>query len=258
MVNRPQKISRLVPIILVFFLLFSFHSISISQIILGIAFLIWLITLVIDKKIPQFPAFFWALIAYSLLSLLSSAMSDNPTVSFKDSRELLLLLIIPLVYNGFQQEKEMKWAHLAILVSGFVSILYSLFYFLFIAAPGERVAGFMGHYMTQAGLLLLFSTFALSMFFFIREKIRYLWGIGFALASVALILTLTRNAWIGLVVAAVVILLLYKPKTLIFLPIMAGLFYIASPQNLKRRALSIFSLKSYSNALRIEYLNAGI
>ena len=253
-----MKISRLVPIILVFFLLFSFHSISISQIILGIAFLIWLITLVIDKKIPQFPAFFWALIAYSLLSLLSSAMSDNPTVSFKDSRELLLLLIIPLVYNGFQQEKEMKWAHLAILVSGFVSILYSLFYFLFIAAPGERVAGFMGHYMTQAGLLLLFSTFALSMFFFIREKIRYLWGIGFALASVALILTLTRNAWIGLVVAAVVILLLYKPKTLIFLPIMAGLFYIASPQNVKRRALSIFSLKSYSNALRIEYLNAGI
>ena len=253
-----MKISRLVPIILAFFLLFSFHSISVSQIILGIAFLTWLITLVIDKKTPQFPAFFWALIAYSLMSLLSSAMSDNPTVSFKDSRELLLFLIVPLIYNGFQQEKEMKWANLAILVSGFVSILYSLFYFLFIAAPGERVAGFMGHYMTQAGLLLLFSTFALSMFFFSREKIRYLWGIGFALASVALILTLTRNAWIGLLVAAVVIFLLYKPKILIFLPIIAGLFYIASPQNVKRRALSIFSLKSYSNALRIEYLKAGI
>ena len=116
----------------------------------------------------------------------------------------------------------------------------------------------MGHYMTQAGLLLLFSTLALSMFFFSREKIRYLWGIGFALASVALILTLTRNAWIGLVVAAIVILFLYKPKVLIILPLMAGLFYIASPQSVKRRVLSIFSLKSYSNALRIEYLKAGI
>lgn len=253
-----MKISRFVPIIMAIFLLFSFHSITISQIILGIAFLTWVISLILEKKIPKFPAFFWALIAYALLSLVSSAMSDNPAVSFKDSREMLLFLIIPLVYNGFRQEKEVKLANLAILISGFVSILYSLYYFLFIAAPGERVAGFMGHYMTQAGLLLLFSTLALSMFFFAKEKIRYLWGIGFVLGSIALILTLTRNAWIGLMVTAVVILLLYKPKTLIILPIMAGLFYVASPQSIKRRVHSIFSLKSYSNALRIEYLNAGI
>lgn len=253
-----MKISRFVPIIMAIFLLFSFHSITISQIILGIAFLTWVISLILEKKIPKFPAFFWALIAYALLSLVSSAMSDNPAVSFKDSREMLLFLIIPLVYNGFRQEKEVKLANLAILISGFVSILYSLYYFLFNAAPGERVAGFMGHYMTQAGLLLLFSTLALSMFFFAKEKIRYLWGIGFVLGSIALILTLTRNAWIGLMVTAVVILLLYKPKTLIILPIMAGLFYVASPQSIKRRVHSIFSLKSYSNALRIEYLNAGI
>jgi O-antigen ligase len=60
------------------------------------------------------------------------------------------------------------------------------------------------------------------------------------------------------VVAASLILLLYKPRTLIIIPVLAGLFLLLSPQYMKRRALSIFSLKSYSNQQRIQYIKAGL
>jgi len=44
---------------------------------------------------------------------------------------------------------------------------------------------------------------------------------------------------------------------LILVPVSIALFLVLSPQPMKRRALSIFSLNNYGNTLRIEYLQAG-
>ncbi len=248
----------LFPVIFSLYLLFSMVSISVSQIFLSLSLLCWLIFLIKEKQKLLIPSFFWPLIVYSGLSLVSSLRSVNTEISLKDSKELLLFLIVPIIYTGFRQGKALKKASLVFLASAYLCSLYSLLYFIFKAQPGERITGFMGHYMTQAGILLLFCSMALSMFFFLREKVRFLWGIGVLLALFPLILTQTRSAWIGLVIAVSLIILLYKPKALIIIPIAAGLFFIASPQHIKKRALSIFSLESYSNKQRIEYTKAGI
>lgn len=248
----------LLPIFIALYLLFSMVSISASQIFLSLSLICWLIILIKEKQKFIFPSFFWPLLVYAALSLVSSFLSVNPGVSLKDSRELLLFLIVPIVYIGFSEEKVLKKANLALLASAYLSCLYSLFYFFFKAPPGERIAGFMGQVMTQAGLLLLFSCMALSMLIFSHARIRYLWGVGFLLSLAALILTQTRSAWIGLVVASSLILLLYKPRALIIVPLVVGLFYLASPQPIKRRALSSFSLTHPLNRPRIEFMRAGI
>jgi len=246
----------LLPLFLALYLLFSMVSISLSQIFLSFALICWTVILIRKKQKFIFPSFFWPLIIYAILSLVSSFLSVNPETSLKDSKELLLFLIVPIVYTGFSKENVLKKANLALLASAYLSCLYSIFYFFFKASPGARIEGFMGQVMTQAGLLLLFSCMALSILIFSRERIRYLWGLGFLLSLVMLTLTLTRSAWIGLVVASFLILLLYKPRALIIVPLTIGLFYIASPQPIKRRALSSFSLTSNMN--RIEYMRAGI
>ena len=248
----------LLPLFIAFFLLFSMVSITGSQIFLSFSLVCWLIILIQKKQKFSFPSFFWPLIAYAALSLVSSILSVNPKVSLKDSRELLLFLIVPIVYTGFCQENVLKKANLALLASAYLSCLYSLYYFIFKALPWERVKGFMGHQMTQAGLLLLFSCMALSMFLFSRSRIRYLWGLGLLLSLVALTFALTRNAWVGLVVAASIILLLYKPRALILVPLAGGLLFLVGSKEMKNRALSIFSLKYPSNRHRIEYMKAGI
>jgi O-antigen ligase len=248
----------LFPIIFSLYLLFAMVSISVSQIFLALSLLCWLVFLIKEKQKLLIPSFFWPLIVYSGLSIISSFRSVNTEISLKDSKELLLFLIVPIVYTGFRQANVLKKASLALLASAYLCSLYSIFYFLFKAHPGERITGFMGHYMTQAGILLLFCSLALSLFFFLHESVRVLWGIGVLLALFPLAVTQTRSAWIGLVIAVSLIILLYRPKALIIIPIAAGLFFVASPHHIKKRALSIFSLESQSNKLRIEYTKAGI
>ncbi len=253
-----KKLARLLPLFITLFVLFSMVSISLSQIFLAHAFVV-LVILVAKKQIKvSFPPFFWGMIVYCALSILASFFSVNPGVSLIDSKDLLLFLIIPIVYMGLRQTNEIKRANLALLASAYVSIFYSLFTYVFKAAPGERVQGFMGHYMTQAGVMLLFGALALSIFIFSRDKARFFWGLGFLLSVLILILTSTRSAWIGMIIATSVILFFFKPKTLIFIPIATALILFLSPKEVKNRALSIFSTRSYSNAQRLEYLNAGI
>jgi len=253
-----NKLTNLLPITIMLFLLFSMVSISISQICLALAFLIWILLLVRKEKKFLFPAFFWGMIAYSVLSLVSSIFSVNPGISLGASKQLLYFLIVPIVYSGFQKTIEIKRANTALLVSAYIAILFSLLYYFVKAAPGERIAGFMGHYMTQAGVLLLFSAMALSMFIFTRDKLRFLWGIAFGLSQGVLILTSTRSAWIGMIIAVAVVLLFYKPKALIIVPVAVAFIMLFSPKEVKQRALSIFSTRSYSNSQRIEYMKAGL
>jgi len=246
------------PIFIAFYLLFSMISISASQIFLSLSLICWIIMLIKEKQKFTFPTFFWPLLVYTGLSLISILFSVDPKASIKDSKELLLFIIVPIVYTAFQEENVLKKVNLALLASAFISCFYSLFFFIFKASHGEKVLGFMGQSMTQAGLLLLFSCMGLSMFLFSKERIRYLWGLGVALAIFALTLTYIRSSWIGLVIAASLILLLYKPKSLIIMPLAIGLFYLISPQLIKNRALSIFDMKHPSNKERIEYMKAGI
>jgi O-antigen ligase len=214
--------------------------------------------LIKNKERFAVPSFFWPLLVYSGLSLLASFFSVNPEISLKDSKELVLYILIPITMTVLATRKGRSLTTVALLASGFLSTLYSIGYFIFRAQPGERIRGFMGHYMTQAGLLLLFICAALSLFLFSRNKDRWLWGIAFLLAIFSLSLTLTRSAWVAFVVAFAFILLLYKPKALILVPVVIGLFFLLSPESMKRRALSIFNPRYYSNQQRIEYLKAGI
>lgn len=240
------------------YLLFSLISITLIQIALSLAFICWLFLHIQQKIWPKFPQFFWALVVYSVLSLFSSLRSVNPKISFVDSRELLLFLVVPITFAAISSVKDLKKANFALLISACISALYSFYVYLFLAEQGERIIGFMGHWMTQAGLLLLFCSFALSLFLFSKDSSRFLWAFGYALCATALVLTLTRSAWIGLAAAAIVVLAFYKPKTLILIPIAIGLFFLLSPQHIKMRAFSIFSKHQYSNAHRIEYFHAGL
>ena len=134
-----NKLVILLPIVIALFLLFSMVSISIAQICLALAFLIWLFLLIKREKRFLFPAFFWGIIVYSAFSLISSIFSVNPEISLGASKQLLYFLVVPIIYTGFFQKRTAVLVNHALLVSGFVSCLYSLFIFVFKAAPGERI-----------------------------------------------------------------------------------------------------------------------
>lgn len=243
---------------LVLALLFSFISISVSQIFFYLAVVFWMVRLIRLRETPVFPRFFIPLIVYAGLTLLSSAFSVNPSVSFVNSRELTLFLMVPVAYTVLDGAVGVRKAVAAVFISATASLVYSYIHAASGLRPDERVKGFMGHYMTQAGLLLLFCAIALGFFVFLQKRSRFVWGAAFLVACPALALTLTRSAWIGLAVAACVILSLYKPKLLVLVPVIAVLAYLGSSAEVKRRVDSIFTTRGTSNEVRIEYARAGI
>jgi O-antigen ligase len=238
-------------------LLFSMISISLVEIFLGLGLVAWIIGLALKKDRAFFPIFFWPLAVYAGLSLLASAFSVDPLTSFKDCRDLLLFLAVPLAVSAFRAVRPLRLGTFCLLLSAAASCAYSFLQFARGGLPEKRVMGFMGHYMTQAGLLMLFCLVALSLWFFLKEKIRWLWLAVLLPALAILALTQTRSAWIGLLCGACLLVGLYRPKLLVLVPVAAGLFFLAAPRTLKERALSVFSLKAESNVERLEYLRAG-
>jgi len=257
-------------------LLFSLVSITAMESFLALAFVLWVIALLQKREKLRLPSFFWPLLAYAGLSLIACFFSVNPEVSFKDARELLLYLVVPLTMSVAATPGGRLRTTTALLASGYLSLLYSLGYFALKAQPGERIQGFMGHYMTQAGLLLLFLCAAMSFSAFgngssggpsLRRTIpvrtipvwqRWLWAAAIPLAGVGLALTLTRSAWVGFAVAASFLVLLWRPKALILLPVVFVLIFFISPRPIRQRGLSIFSLQSLSNQQRLQYIRAGL
>lgn len=241
--------------------LFSLVSISALQALWAIAALFWFELLAEKKRRFAAPAFFWPLLVYVGWSLLAAAASTNPAVSLSASRKMLIFLVVPIIPAAFPNLRSLKLPVGAVYGSGLAASLYALGYFYFKArgaAEPVRIRGFMGHYMTQAGLLALFLALALALAVFGRGRARILWAAVLLPAGAALMATLTRNAWIGVGAAMIVVLALWKPKALVLVPVLAGLLYLAGPAAVKSRVRSIFDLGDPSNVARLEYARAGL
>ncbi len=238
--------------------LFSLISISAIEAAWTLALLAWIALFLSKKRRVAIPGFFWPLLVYAGWSLLAAAMSADPAASFSDARDLLLILVIPLAAAAFEKREDHKLASAALFLSGLAASGWAIFIFLTRSAPGQRIEGFMDHYMTQAGLLALFIAFGLALAVFGRGKARLAWAAVLVPAFAALLMTLTRNAWLGVAAGACLLLFLWKPPALLLVPVLAGLLLVAGPPALKSRMLSIFDLRDPSNIARLEYARAGI
>lgn len=239
-------------------LFFNLISISLSQIFYGLSLLLWFFLLVRRRLTFQVPTFFWPLAGYAGLSLIAAALSVNPELSFRDSRELLIFFLIPVTVAALSSRRSLELVKYALLASGSVNLVYSLITYFGGHQSGGRLKGFMGHYMTEAGLLMLLIIFCLSQALFSSDRLKWAWwglagGSGFLL-----LLTLTRSAWLGLAGAAVLLVALWRPKALVFLPFILAAIYLVSPFQVKRRVMNTFNLYSPSNHERLEYYRAGL
>ncbi|HEV2763587.1 MAG TPA: O-antigen ligase family protein [Pyrinomonadaceae bacterium] len=105
------------------------------------------------------------------------------------------------------------------------------------AGRDERASGFYGQYMTYAEVLQLIGSLALGLLAarrFRRDRVSALLAAGLACVAVALLLTVTRGAWLGFLVSAFVVLLAASAgrralvmTTVVAVPlVLAGLFVL--------------------------------
>src|SRR5262249_42750454 len=110
----------------------------------------------------------------------------------------------------------------------------------------------LSHYMTYSGLLMLVITVAAARILFSRRE--RLWApLVMPALLVAIALTSSRNAWVGVMAAGALLAPLKDLRLLVHLPVVATVFFSIAPA----RFLSIFDRNDPTNRDRIAMLQEG-
>ncbi|HTM25111.1 MAG TPA: O-antigen ligase family protein [Vicinamibacterales bacterium] len=232
-------------------------SIAAADILLTIVVLLWLVLLVRNRERISVPAMFWPLAAYAAATLVAAAFSVDPHVSFIRSKQLVLLVIVPLVYRLFRGRRALLATDVIITI-GALSATYGIIQYLILNYDnlGRRPQGTLGLYMTYSGLLMLVSCAAVSRVMFAKHN-RAWAGLVLPALLLALGFTFTRSAWVGACVGIGILFLLRDFRLLGLLPIALGGFLMLAPASLTTRLYSTFSLTDPSNADRLAMMRSG-
>jgi O-antigen ligase len=233
-------------------------SIFVTQVLLTVVILCWLTLHVSRGTRFEAPFFFWPLVGYAALTLLSAGFSRDPAVSFEDCKQVLLFLLVPLVYE-FARGARARLVLTVALTAGAASALVGLVQYgvLNYDNLGKRLTGNLSHWMTYSGTLMLVICAALARLLYdTRER-------GWALVImpallVSVMLSFTRSAVVGVAAGTSVLFLLRDFRLLGLLPILAAIVVAVSPAALEQRILSMFDLNDPTSRDRVAMLQAGV
>ena len=193
---------------------------------------------------------------YGAATLVSAAFSSQPRVSFIDSKQLVLFLIVPLAYRFVRGERASTMVTV-IVTAGGMSAAYGIFqYGILHYDIHHRARGTLGHYMTFSGLVMLVLGVALARILFGRRD--RLWAaLVMPALAVAVSVTFTRNTVVGACVAAALLFALKDFRLFAALPIVAAVFLAVAPAELTARFTSIADLRDPTNRDRVAMLREG-
>jgi putative inorganic carbon (hco3(-)) transporter len=181
------------------------------------------------------------LVVFMAWTLVAIFSSSNVTLGIQGAKKFYLFLLVPVVPLIARGKGRIDWIYRAIFLTAVISSLRGLAQF--VSDPSRdllhRISGFMSQWMTYSGLLMLVLVLltAYAIFGGLRK---HLWLIPVAaFVVIALILTLTRNSWMGAIAGVVVLILLRRPKAIVFLIAAILVLYVLSPGMVKQRVRSI-------------------
>jgi len=232
-------------------------SIAAAGICLAVTLACWAGTLVLGQERWEAPRFFWPLLVYAAWTLVSAAFSPDPRTSFIDSKQLVLFLLVPAVYKLARGNRALTVFNVIITVGAASAILGIVQYGMFnYDHLGQRPQGTLGHYMTYSGLLVLVICAAVARLLF---DVRHgTWAaIVMPALAVAIALTFTRSAWVGVVLAVALLFVLKDVRLLVILPVVGALFLVLAPGRIVSRFYSIFDLHDPTNRDRLAMMHEG-
>ena len=120
-----------------------------------------------------------------------------------------------------------------------------------------RPRGTMGHYMTYSGtLMLVIGVAAARIVFGVRDR---LWpALVMPALIVALTLTFTRSAWVGVCVGVSLLFILKDFRLTGLLPVIVALLFALAPDGITDRIMSVFDLRDPSSRDRVAMVQTGV
>jgi O-antigen ligase len=245
-------------------------SIAVSQILLGAA-LAAALTGRVRLRFPWRVAlplalfFFW--------TLLAAALSSDPAASLPQMKKLFVFAMLPLAYTLLKAPRD---AVLLVLVWGMLATGSALWSFgefwtkrqaalaagqnFYLSYIGDRVTGFMSHWMTFSAeqMIAVLAVLGLLLFGAVRGRRSLLW-LAVALIAVSIALAMTRGVWIATAAGVAYLVAVWRPKLLWLGPVALLLLVFAAPASVRERLQSIVRPgEADSNTHRVVTFRTGV
>ncbi len=194
----------------------------------------------------------------ALLTALSTLFSRDPAASVRHLAGISLLLLLPIAMDLLDEPRK---ARIVLLALSGNAVVLSLIGFWQFAHGGDdlenRIMGTLSHWMTFSGLTMIAGCLLLGFAFEERGRRRWL-GLAAAVPFAAMILTFTRNAYVGALAAVTLYFLVRRPRGLLLLFPSLLILFLLVPTDVRARFASIASLNERTNRDRIAMMHAGL
>jgi O-antigen ligase len=233
-----------------------------------------LIALLVTRRRWRLPPVWLPLSLFLLGTLLSLFVSGHIRDGLPQVRKFYVYLMLYLVTTAFRTVREVRWIALGWAGAAALSSLWALKQFVekyraaalarqnfYTSYVDARITGFMGHWMTLSGELMMTLLVIGALVFFARDRT---WITGLILAalpvSAALGLTWTRSMWLGTLCGGVYLIWFWKKWALAAVPVSIAALLIANPGDIRERAISALTPhegQTDSNGHRAELRRIG-
>tara|TARA_A100001037_G_C15153857_1_gene641885 strand:+ start:11013 stop:12266 length:1254 start_codon:yes stop_codon:yes gene_type:complete len=235
--------SRICFLCLLGYLFSAPFSISISQIFIFSGILLWFISFNRELKVPNLSFPCWLpVLMFVVFTLISAFTSEKPFESTMSARDITQFLIFYFTINIVNDEKEIPFLlNVLIFSTSIVCFFVLISIFLDPVNLGSRKSGFFSIYMTLGGFLVIVISLTITYLISEISKGCRLWiFLGLILMLVAVLATLSRNAWVGIFISSTIILFVTRNRTYIITFVgMLLLFLFISPNSVIKRVKSI-------------------
>ena len=212
-------------------------------------------------------------VAYLVLLVAAIAASQQPRTSLRAASEIFSFATFGLTLVFARGERRVRWLVDGLIVAGAALAAWGLAQIgLGYGELERRIRGPFSHYMTFAGFLLLVDLLLVARLFGRRRMepgaepwgptrlldLRWAAWSALLLITGALLASLTRGAWVAMIVVLGTLALVERPRLLVWsVPLLAG-FLVVAPVPMVARALSIGDLSDTSNYDRLCMAEAGL
>lgn len=244
----------------------SIVSIFLSSVFLGLALLFWLIDSYQKGSFQiRFPPFTIPVLLFAGWAIISIPFSGDPVDGLLYFRQLLRLVYLFLIVTYVSRRalrKTLPWVFTLLTLSALVGIYEYL--------GGKevhlmnRIDGFMSHWMTFSGQMMLVVAVLPPFLFYLMTRDRFrvrgvtlLYVLAAIICVTALVLSETRNAWLGALAAILLFLSLISWRSMLTGLVSVVLLFFLLPVEFQDRFYSGLDTNDTTTQVRIELLRTG-
>jgi O-antigen ligase len=234
-------------------------AVAIANILLGTALLTWFIQLRRERRWREAlgaPIVFALAIFVSLLAA-SAIFSLHPGRSLIALKGIFTFLLLPLFADMLETREDLAAVAGVLGLAALVLAAIGCWqYFHGANRLSDRIEATLSHYMTFSGLLLIVCLLFLGRAMEDRSVRLAALAVTLCLGA-TLLMTFTRNAYVGFVAAVVIFLAIRRPRWIWTVVPVGLLVYLISPAGIRLRLLSTFDPSDPTNRDRLDMVVAG-